>query len=344
MCRTAGETHMGARPDDPTGPTHSGYRQYSLGKVLSWSLLGLFAGVGFNLAIGYYLYAKSYDDAVLGIWERLDPATATCKYAQRVQAVDEYTLGMPDDATKFIYRLVCDTDAATADNSYPNCQIGNVKDYGCPESAVEWYSYFVGDTIAGVLNAEVNLNRDPIVCCVEQCPEWTQFWYCAPEHYNDSKICDCECGYPDPDCAPEVTIAGFRGCCHEDYVAFGTDHLIGCLNGSSPGAIYQQACYEDLRCNVIYSPPQNVLPFPCGFEATRNTYTMPTEISGLQQALMWLYTAPVTGILLYLMCLAAYPAFALCCGLRWKPDKRKVMNDPIDPPPRILNLKRQIDD
>ena len=60
--------------------------------------------------------------------------------------------------------------------------------------------------------------------------------------------------------------------------------------------------------------------------------------------MMWYYTSPLMGLLLYLICVGCYPVFALVCGLNWMPDKRKVMNDPQDPPPRILNLRRDDQD
>jgi hypothetical protein len=338
MCRTAGETHPGVRPDDPTGPTHSGYRQYGLRAVLIWSILGFVLGTAFNLGIGFALYEKAYDDAATGVWERLDPATDKCKFSEGTQVSAEFTKGMPAQATKITYGLVCDTEFATKENGYVACQIDTLKDYGCPGSAVQRYSYFVNSSISGILNQQISLVDNPIICCTDRCPNWTQLWYCAPEHYDDGAICDCECGYPDPDCAPEMVVSGFRGCCHEDYVAFGTDHLIGCLNGTSPGYEYQLKCFDDLRCDIIYTPPADLLPFPCTFDATRNPATMPLEVAGLSVAVMWLASSPLMGLFWYLLCLAAYPAFALCCGLNWRP-KRKVTNEPTDPPPRILNLK-----
>jgi len=335
---------MGARPDDPTGPTHSGYRQYSIAAVLSWSVLGFVVGVALNLGMGYYEYEKAYEDVVLGVWEVLDPDSAVCKFSESVQRTSDFTLGMPESANKYTYGIVCDTDFATPENGYVACRIDNLYDYGCPASHVQWYSYFVNETLSGALNQEINLNRKPIICCVDKCPEWTQHWYCAPEHYNDSKICDCECGYPDPDCAPDVEIAGFRGCCHEDYVAFGTDHLVGCLNGSSPGDEYQQRCYEEMRCNEIYTAPSDILPFPCTFQSVRNEYTMPLEIAGREEAMTWLYMSPLTGLGLYILCVASYPLYALLCGLCWRPNRRKVMNEASDPPPKRLSMKRNLDD
>lgn len=109
---------MGARPDDPTGPTHSGYRQYSLRAVLCWSLLAFFVGAGLNVVIGYTQYESAYANADRGVWERLDPDDSTCKFSEPTQISTEYTLGMPEGATKYTYRVVCDTPWATPENGF----------------------------------------------------------------------------------------------------------------------------------------------------------------------------------------------------------------------------------
>ena len=343
MCRTAGETHMGARKDDPTGPTHAGYRQYSLRAVLCWSLIGAAVGTLFSIGLGFALYEAAIQGATDGIWERVDPDQYSCKITERVSSTADFTLGMPEHATKYTYKVACETEFATPDNGYPACRINNVDNYGCPESPVSWYSYFVNETLRGTVNQFLDLNLKPIICCVDQCPEWTEHWYCAPEHYNDGSICDCECGYPDPDCAPDKVPEGWRGCCHEDYVTFGTSHLIGCLNGTSPGVQYQELCYTELRCSAIYAIP-NVNPFPCGFEATRNVDTMPIVVDGLRRAELMMYCSPLMGLAFYLLCVASYPVYALLCGLQCRPDKIKVMNDPLEPPPTALNLRHDYED
>jgi hypothetical protein len=336
MCRTAGETYPGFRANDPTGPTHTGYRQYSLKAILLWSLLGYFAGLFASLGFGVASRNMALDNVTLGVWERVDPEEGfACKFSEKATLDYDFTLGMPDFAKKYTYGLVCDTVLATEENGYESCRIERAQDYGCPQSATTWYSYFVNASLRGALNEEVDLAAQPVVCCVDRCPEWTEHWYCAPEHYNDGGICDCECGYPDPDCGPDVEPTGWRGCCHEDYVVFGTDHLVGCLNGSSPGAELQAECFENLRCNALYVIP-DVRSFPCGFESVRNDRTMPLEVYGLKDAMLWMYFSPLFGLGVYVLCLLSYPLYALCCGLKFKPKRGKVAHEP---PPRALNLK-----
>jgi hypothetical protein len=337
MCRTAGETHAGFRPDDPTGPVHTGYRQYSIAKILTLSIIGFFVGTLAAIAYGIFTREQALNNVTQGIWERVDSEQGyACKFSEKSQQIDDYILGISAFATKYTYMLVCDTEFATQENGYSDCLIDNNANYGCPESQVQWYSYFINATLTGALNQFVDLSSNPVICCIDRCPDWTQEWYCAPEHYNDGGICDCECGYPDPDCAPEVTITGFRGCCHEDYEGFGVAHLIGCLNGSSPGEFYQQKCYTDLRCDDnVYNPP-NADPFPCGFEQVHNPVTMPLEVYGLRSAEMWIYTSPLSGLFVYILCILCFPCYALACGLNCRPKRILAAGEP---PPRELNLK-----
>jgi len=46
-----------------------------------------------------------------------------------------------------------------------------------------------------------------------------ELWTCSPERYNDTKKCDCFCGYMDADCYDKKIPTD----CHDDYVCYPTD-------------------------------------------------------------------------------------------------------------------------
>ena len=328
----------GSAENGGLGPIHTGYVQFRISAVFAYPLIGFFVGTLVCIGFGYASIEAAYNNVTQGVWEELDSDSEVCKWSQPPAQTSDFTLGMPEFATKYTYKMVCGTDFATEENGYDDCRIDNIGEYGCPESPVQWYSYFVNTTVRGRLNEQIDLDARPVICCVDRCPEWTEQWYCAPEHYDDGSICDCECGYPDPDCGPDVTPVGWRGCCHDDYVVFGIDHLIGCLNGTSPGELYQDLCYTDLRCNDIYTIP-TVQVMACGFKETRNPKTMPIEVYGLATAEWWMYTSPLMGLGCYIALVVCYFVVVGCCGNHIRSNKTMDEHAHFSRPPRALNLK-----